>query len=177
MAIVSTSEGFPAIAGYEDVGERSFDDWFRPLYSQAYKVGFRILRDPTDAEDAAAETLARTLVAWGRIGAKPHLVAWVSRVAANVAIDIGRRRRRDRRIPVPAGPTGMEDDAVLGHLVTSDLLGQLPKRQREVVALRYLADLDEAEVARCLRISVGSVKTHAHRGLAALREHHARTDG
>jgi RNA polymerase sigma-70 factor (ECF subfamily) len=145
------------------------------LFSQSYKIALRILRDPADAEDAAAETLARTLVAWQRIGNKPHLVAWVSRVTANVAIDIGRRRQRDRR-PLPRTPTvDAIDSEVLGSLATADLLAQLPRRQREVVALRYIADLDENEVARCLRISVGAVKTHAHRGLAALREHAPRS--
>ena len=48
-------------------------------------------------------------------------------------------------------------------------LRRLPRRQREVVTLRYLADVPEAEVARLLGISAGSVKTHASRGLAALR--------
>ena len=44
----------------------------------------------------------------------------------------------------------------------------LPLRQRQVLVLRYYLDLSEAEIARTLRISPGSVKTHAARGLAAL---------
>lgn len=48
-------------------------------------------------------------------------------------------------------------------------LSKLSKRQREVVALRYLADLDDQTVALTLGIAVGSVKQHAARGLAALR--------
>jgi RNA polymerase sigma factor (sigma-70 family) len=48
-------------------------------------------------------------------------------------------------------------------------LRALPRRQREVVALRYLADRPEAEVADLLGCSAGAVKQHAHRGLAALR--------
>jgi RNA polymerase sigma factor (sigma-70 family) len=50
-----------------------------------------------------------------------------------------------------------------------ELLQALPKRQREVVALRYLADLSEAEVAAALGCSVGTVKQHASRGLASMR--------
>ncbi len=49
-------------------------------------------------------------------------------------------------------------------------LRSLPDRQREVLALRYYLDLSEAEIAATLGISSGSVKTHAHRGLAALAE-------
>jgi RNA polymerase sigma factor (sigma-70 family) len=49
-------------------------------------------------------------------------------------------------------------------------LRTLPDRQREVLALRYYMDLSEAEIAVTLGISPGSVKTHAHRGLAALTD-------
>jgi DNA-directed RNA polymerase specialized sigma24 family protein len=45
----------------------------------------------------------------------------------------------------------------------------LPRRQRESLALRYLCDVPEHEVARTLGISVGSVKRHVHRGVQALR--------
>jgi RNA polymerase sigma factor (sigma-70 family) len=47
-------------------------------------------------------------------------------------------------------------------------LRHLPDRQREVLVLRFYLDLTEAEIAHTLGISAGSVKTHAHRGLAAL---------
>jgi RNA polymerase sigma factor (sigma-70 family) len=49
-------------------------------------------------------------------------------------------------------------------------LRTLPDRQREVLALRYYMDLSEAEIAVTLGISPGSVKTHAHRGLATLTD-------
>ena len=59
-----------------------------------------------------------------------------------------------------------------GRVVRGDLhhaLGRLSRRQREVLVLRFLADLPEADVAQALGCSVGSVKQHAARGLAALR--------
>lgn len=55
-------------------------------------------------------------------------------------------------------------DTVLAALAT------LPRRQREVLALRHYLDLSEAEIATALGVSRGSVKTHASRGAAALRE-------
>lgn len=48
-------------------------------------------------------------------------------------------------------------------------LRSLPPRQRQAVALQYLCDLPAADVAQALGISPGGVKTHVHRGLAALR--------
>lgn len=51
-----------------------------------------------------------------------------------------------------------------------DALARLPRRQREVLVLRHYMELSEAEIADALRISRGSVKSHASRGSAALRE-------
>src|SRR5918995_697204 len=53
--------------------------------------------------------------------------------------------------------------------VTTNLALDLPGRQRDAVVLRYLADLSEADVAAALGCSVGAVKQHTRRGLAALR--------
>ena len=50
-----------------------------------------------------------------------------------------------------------------------EALATLPRRQREVLVLRYYLDLSEREIADTLEISPGSVKTHASRGSAALR--------
>ena len=50
-----------------------------------------------------------------------------------------------------------------------EALAELPRRQREVIALRYYVDLSEAEIAETLGISRGAVKSHASRGAAALR--------
>jgi RNA polymerase sigma factor (sigma-70 family) len=64
------------------------------------------------------------------------------------------------------------DQSVLGdsrRRMVLDALQRLPRRQREVLALRYYLDLSEAEIADALGISRGAVKSHASRGAAALR--------
>ncbi len=55
------------------------------------------------------------------------------------------------------------------HTALVRRLKALPRRQREVLTLRYFLDLSEAEIAATLDIAPGSVKAHAHRGLASLR--------
>ena len=55
------------------------------------------------------------------------------------------------------------------HEEMIDALRRLPTRQREVLVLRYYADLSEADIADALGISRGAVKSHASRGMAALR--------
>jgi RNA polymerase sigma-70 factor (sigma-E family) len=142
-----------------------FDLAFPDLYRLAYRVAFRILGDRGDAEDVAQEALARTAQRWSRLADRPE--GWVSRVASNLAIDRFRRRRHAQ--PTPTGPLGVVDPHLgeRGDLVVA--LRRLPKRQREVVVLRYLADLSESAVAVELGCSVGTVKSHAARGLGALR--------
>jgi RNA polymerase sigma-70 factor (sigma-E family) len=146
---------------------RSFELAFDGLYRLAYRVAYRILGDRSDAEDVAQEALARAALRWSKLHERPE--GWVSRVAANQAID--RYRRRRRQPPMLAGPLGIVDERLgeRGDLVAA--LRRLPRRQREVVVLRYLADFSEADVALALGCSVGAVKSHAARGLAALRRH------
>ena len=146
---------------------RSFELAFADLYRLAYRVAYRMLGDRSEAEDIAQETLARATLRWTRLHERPE--GWVSRVASNLAVDSYRHRRREPRFP--RGPMGIVDDRTVER---SDLVGalrRLPRRQREVVVLRYLADFSETDVAAALGCSVGTVKTHSSRGLAALRRH------
>lgn len=75
-------------------------------------------------------------------------------------------RRRWLRSADPPGPHADRDVTESTAMLAA--LRSLPARQREVLALRYYLDLSEADIAATLGIAVGSVKTHAHRGLAAL---------
>jgi RNA polymerase sigma factor (sigma-70 family) len=140
-----------------------FDTEFERLWSRAYGVAYVVLGDRGESEDIAQETLARALVRWKKVSA--YAEPWVVRVAGNLAIDRVRRQQRARGVPthdVPALDAQRID-------LQRALIALSPK-QREVVLLRYVADLPEAEVAHELGCSVGTVKTHASRGLASLRK-------
>ena len=146
-------------------GGEDFEEVFRKLLPRARRIGFRVLGDHDDAEDAAAEAFARAHASWRRVGQLPYREAWILRVTANVAIDLSRHRRP---LLVVDGDVEHEEGAVL-HLSLVDALATLPRRQREVVTLRFLEDLSEADIARVLHISAGTVKKTTHRAMAALR--------
>jgi RNA polymerase sigma factor (sigma-70 family) len=157
-----------------DRGDAKHDDFetsFRPLFSLAYGIALRILGDVAEAEDAASETLARTLASWPRLRRASYLEAWVAKVATNVAIDVARRRNRQ---PIGIAPADVPDPAsepdVVSAIVARGLLAKLPRRQRQVVAMRFLMDLSEEEVADRLHISKGAVKSHSHRALESMRK-------
>lgn len=142
-----------------------FEAAFDGLFERAGRLATRLLGDRTAGEDIAAEALARAWLHWRRVGDLPHREAWVLRVATNLALDA--LRRRPGLLAVGLGPDTADQVAV--RLALAAALRSLPKRQREVVVLRHLADLPEAEVARVLRLRPGTVGTHLHRGMATLR--------
>jgi len=150
----------------EEDGVQGFDDAFERLFLRAYRASFQILRSREDAEDVAMDTMACALRQWDRLDPRPD--GWVVTVAAHRAIDQWRRAQR-RRHHDNADRGGEEGSRAEDELALRQALVNLPKRQREVVALRYFLDLSEQEIASALGCSTGSVKQHASRGLAALR--------
>lgn len=143
-----------------------FDEAFVPLFRRAYLAAYRLLRTAHDAEEVAAEALARALANWSTVGVLPHREAWVLRVASNLAID---RCRQRRRVPRFRAPPDSEPTDLAVCLDVARALQKLPRRQREVIVLRYLADLPEREVAEALGLSAETVKEHAARGRKSLR--------
>jgi len=144
-----------------------FEAEFDELFAIAERVARRVV-GPAAAEDVAAEALSRAFARWPRVRDLPYRRAWVARVACNEALDVARRDRR--RAPAAPRESAFETpDDVATRLALDAALARLPRRQRQVVALRYLADLDVADTARALGITVGAVKQHAHRALDAMR--------
>jgi RNA polymerase sigma-70 factor (ECF subfamily) len=147
-------------------GGESYEAAFAELVLPAFRVALRILGNAADAEEVAAEAMARALRSWDRVQGLSYRRAWVVRVASNLAVD--RARRRPLSL-VPADHVPDLADAVVLRLALGAALRALPRRQREVVVLRYLDDCSEADVARSLGISHNSVKKHTARAVHALR--------
>src|SRR5262249_41482429 len=140
-----------------------FAECFDELHRATYQAAFKLLGRRHDAEDVAQEACARACLRWKRL---EYPTAWAGRVATNVAIDRWRRMQRE-----DTSGTQQEESVEASDGMRIDLhraLAQLPKRQRDVVVLRYVADFSEAQTASTLGLSPGTVKTHAARGLQAL---------
>jgi RNA polymerase sigma factor (sigma-70 family) len=145
----------------------SFEGAFDDLFARAFGLARRALGDSAAAEDVAAEAMARAYANWPRIEGLAYRDGWVLKVAANLTFD--RLRRHPQVMLAHASPDTDGADAVALRLALSAALKGLPRRQRQAVALRYLGEMSDREVAATLGISLGSVKTHVHRGLVALR--------
>ena len=143
-----------------------FETAFESMRRCAYRAAYRLLGERATAEDVAAEALARAFARWSSVS--DHAEPWVITVATNLALDVGRRRAtaNDRQaLLVDKAP----DDQVERRLDLQAALRALPRRQREVVVLRFLGDLSEQATAEALALDVGTVKSHTARGLSRLR--------
>ena len=124
-------------------------------------------------EDLLQAALERLLRHWRSIEGSPE--GYLRRTLYHLAADGWRRQRRWReRLPLLQGPDrGIVPDASAQVDQRDELfrlLLQLPPGQRAAIVLRYWEDLSEAEAARVLGCSPGTVKSAASRGLARLRE-------
>jgi RNA polymerase sigma factor (sigma-70 family) len=142
----------------------SFNESFDACLLVAYQAAYRVLGNRTEAEDVAQEAMTRAYVRWRTV--REYAEPFVVRVATNLALDHVRKQRPPRLAHATAETPR---DGVDERLDLAAAIASLPRRQREVVALRYIADLSEEDVMRLLGCSAGTVKQHAHRGLAALR--------
>ncbi|MEU5867029.1 SigE family RNA polymerase sigma factor [Nonomuraea sp. NPDC047529] len=123
-----------------------------------------------EAEDLLQTALERACLRWDRLcrGGDPE--PYIRRIIVNLAISRARRLALVRLIPMhtpPELPTARED-IELRHIVV-DGLRALPPRQRAVVVLRFWDDMTEAQTAKMLGCSVGTVKSQTSKALKRLR--------
>ncbi|HEU5001726.1 MAG TPA: sigma-70 family RNA polymerase sigma factor [Actinomycetota bacterium] len=145
-----------------------YDAWFRACFPRAVAVARRVAGSG-GAEDAALEAFAAAYARWGRVSKLHWRDGWVLRTTFRQALAQARRLHELPNVrPGEQIARSMEDEILVRRLMV-EALRRLPRRQREAVALRYLVDMPEREVADALGVSPGAVKVHIHRGIAALR--------
>ena len=137
-------------------GVGDFDVWYRTERRRVYASVFVLCGDADTARDATDEAFVRALERWSRVREMVSPGAWVQTVAIN------QMRRVKRRRALELVRLRRRTTASVEHLVVSDdsvweAVRRLPHRQRVAVALRYVADLPEAEIAQALGISRGTV--------------------
>jgi RNA polymerase sigma-70 factor (sigma-E family) len=127
----------------------------------------------TEAEDLLQSALERAYRRWPSIRQKDVPEAYVRKIIVTAAIDAGRRRKFTSALLDEEQLPGLPDAAVERLPARAALLScvrELPPGQRAVLVLRYFDDLTEAETARALGCSVGTVKSQHARAMARLRE-------
>ncbi|WP_432537765.1 RNA polymerase sigma factor [Kineococcus arenarius] len=151
----------------DEPGQLVFEHWYRRELPRVRQALTLATGDPALAEEATAEAFARALVHWPRLRTTASPAGWVYTTALNQVRRSWRRallehrytrRHRDEPVHAPELP-----DPALWRAVA-----ELPERARTAIALRYIADLTENEVAAAMNVSRGTVATTLSRARATL---------
>jgi RNA polymerase sigma-70 factor (sigma-E family) len=151
-------------------GDDEFAEFARASSGRLQHVAYLLTGDRHDAEDAAQAALVKTYAAWGRVRRK-DAYAYARAVLTNAVIDKWRRPIREyatEELPDRPVAGDVADDVTRRRWLIA-ALDALSPRERAVIVLRHYLDLAEADVARELDLSVGTVKSLNSRGLAKLR--------
>ena len=170
----------PAAGGNRSERRRAeFEQFVTESSAALLRTAYLVVWDLTEAEDLVQECLLAVARRWPRVRGMEHPHAYARRMLINLALDGAARRSRRReeldadaplvlaQLTDESGTRALRDVDVRNEL--TEALGRLAPRQRAVLVLRYFEDLPEAEVARLLGCSVGTVKSTASRGLARLQ--------
>jgi len=161
----------------DDPATWTADQAVAALYTAQWAPLVRLAAPLTGDASVAEEVVQDAFVAlhrrWPRLSDPAAASGYLRTSVVNGARSAVRHRGvQERHRPAgPAEPAGPEERAMRSSedAVVLAALRDLPRRQQEVLVLRYYADASEQEIATTLGISRGAVKSHAHRGLAALR--------
>lgn len=152
----------------------SFDEFVEDRSTALLRTAFLLTGDRGHAEDLLQTTLLRTLRRWSKACAAPE--AYARRVLVNLSKDRLRARgRRPAETSMPPDVTALPTidagyDRVTDRRVVLDALAKLPRRQRQVVVLRFVEDLSVEQAADLLGCTSGTVKSQTARALTRLRE-------
>ena len=157
----------------------SADEALELLYAahwrQLVRLAVLLVRDQGTAEEIVQDCFVAVHARWSRLHDPDKALAYLRQCVVNRSRSHLRHlavvRRHADREAAPEPVSGADHSAydLARRATVLDALRRLPRRQREVLALRYYLDLSEAEIADMLGISRGAVKSHASRGAATLR--------
>ena len=157
-----------------DVGEEiSLDALFTAHYLRLVRIAWLLVRDAGRAEEVVQDAFVDLYRRQARLRNPDDAAGYLHVSVVNRSRSILRHQRVVCATPVDR--VDVEESAEAGALRgferqrVLDGLARLPRRQREVLVLRYYAGLSEAEAASALGISRGAVKSHGSRGMRAMR--------
>ncbi|WP_443033369.1 SigE family RNA polymerase sigma factor [Streptomyces sp. ACA25] len=161
----------------EAMAEGTTVDFLTETYQAHYRsllgLAALLLDDTASCEDVVQEAFIRVHSARSRVREPEKTLAYLRQTVVNLSRSTLRRRILGiKLIPKPMPDAASAEEGAYEQLERAELIKAmrgLQRRQREVLVLRYFADMTEAEVARTLGISAGSVKAYGSRGIAALR--------
>src|SRR5881398_1091293 len=173
------AEDLRALVARAQKGEReALEELYLQHFDRIYSYLNLSVGNRHDAEDLTTQTFLRMLEAIGRFRWKSApFSAWLFRIAHNLAMDHFRATRRwqpEEDVPEPAGESEPSAEAAafqsIGRQSMLELIEGLSQEQRQVLTLKFVFNLPNAEVATILGKTEGAVKSLQHRALVSLQK-------
>lgn len=152
--------------------QKEFATFWEQTRDRVRAYMFCACSNTSDADDLSQECFLRALRNWARFEGRGSRQAWLFAIARNTQVDWFRRRRRDARLvdPGDAVPCEMPQGGLDDTEMVWEIVSGLGPEYREVIHLRFAADLSYVEIAEMLGVPIGTVRSRLHRGLKAVRE-------
>ena len=152
-----------------------FEALYRAARDDVFAYVAAVLRDRSAAEDVTSQAFERAYRKRKSYDARRGSErAWIFGIARNAALDELRKRKRTAQLDAEPEDTAAlpeeEADRALRRFAVRAALASLDARDRELIALKFHAGLDNAELAAVLGVSASNAGTRLHRALTKLRE-------
>jgi RNA polymerase sigma-70 factor (sigma-E family) len=153
---------------------RTFDELYQQAWWPLVRLAIGLVDDRGVAEDVVQDAFAGLYRRWDSIREPAAAIGYLRTSVVNNSRSVLRRRgtaRKHLRVIVEETDDAADHSSLLGaeHEMVRAALTELPDRQREVLTLRYIADLSDQAIAEATGLSPGGVRSASSRGLAALR--------
>jgi len=179
LTVIERAQSGAPVGGWE--ADSALTALYAAHWHSLVRLSWLLVRDQQVAEETVQDAFVAMHSRWSQLRDQDRALAYLRRCVVNSSRSTLRHRTVENRYlraetgaraapgmtTEPSAETRALEHATGDRLIAA--LGRLPRRQREVLTLRYYLDLSEAQIADALSISAGSVKAHAHRGLAGLR--------
>ncbi len=164
----------------------AYQELIRLYQKKVFRVISSYQRNPEDALEVVQDTFLKLYTSRNTWERKTSFAAWLYRIAINASIDRYRRSGKDKpayledmvEAQIHKSATANRPHDALERLkagerraMLEEAIRRLPDRQREVVSLRFFAEMQLSEIADALGCPLGTVKSNLHKAIHTLRDY------
>ncbi len=153
-----------------------FEDYFRKYKDDVYRVAYYYTKNRDDAEDLVQDTFIRAYKFFSKFKRNTNFKSWILKIMRNIYITKSKKKSKEKSIKNHeldfSKDYSLEDDYLDNVTISEvrDAILMLPREFREVIMLSDISGLMYEEIAKIIKVPVGTVRSRLHRGRLILKE-------
>lgn len=172
-----------AIAG----NQSSYEKLMKKYYQMIYNLVYRMISKKEDVEDLTQEAFIKAFHSLHNFDRQFAFSTWLFKIATNNAIDYLRKKKlftfsidkdiesddSDYKFEIPDMESGPDKHLMDTEMrsILNEAIESLPEKYRQVIVLRHKKELEYEEIAKLLKLPLGTVKAHIFRGRELLNKY------